>query len=274
MRVQGKEHEAFWRETGHLFERPTAPPTRSIAEALRGMLGEEAQAQMEIRYVLYSWKNRRVEGRVAPLVRRPAFVVFREGLHLKPSGGGKVEEVVGRSILVIDSRTGEQLLNQSYGNPAKALPPKADAPEEAKEARDRWGEAVEGLQCRLRSDKAVWSVGEVPTFRLDVRNHGKRDLVIHMAQDVCKVQFDGRWFNWSAPVSIPAGTWPAGRRYDDFEVRVSLDRWWQRDGQPIALRPGRHTVRVAYVTLDRKQPVRAVSNAVEIRIVRKDKKGK
>jgi hypothetical protein len=132
--------------------------------------------------------------------------------------------------------------------------------------RGPWGEAVEGLQCRLRADKAVWKVDEVPGFRLEVRNQGKRDLVIHMAQAVCKLEFDGVWFDWMGPVSIPAGTWPAGRRYEDFEVRVTLEERWVSGNKPIALKPGKHKVRVAYVTLDRKQPVRAVSNAVEIRI--------
>ena len=129
-----------------------------------------------------------------------------------------------------------------------------------------WSEAVEGLQCRLRANKAVWKADEVPTFRLDVRNQGKRDLEIHMAQAACKLEFDGAWCDWQAPVSIPCGTWPAGRPYDDFEVRVTLEAPWASGNKPIDLKPGKHKVRVAYVTLDRKQPVRVVSNAVEIQI--------
>src|SRR5260370_16128657 len=135
-----------------------------------------------------------------------------------------------------------------------------------------WSEAVEGLQCRLRADKAVWKVGEVPTFRLDVRNQGKRDLEMHAAQDACKLEFDGAWFDWTGPVSILSGTWPAGRQYDDFEVRVTLEARWASGKKPIDLKPGKHKVRVAYVTLDRKQPVRVVSNAVEIQIETPPKK--
>jgi hypothetical protein len=129
-----------------------------------------------------------------------------------------------------------------------------------------WSEAAHGLQCRLRADKAVWKVSEVPTFRLDVRDQGKRDLEIHMAQDACQLEFDGAWFDWMGPVSILGGTWPAGRQYDDFEVRVTLAARWTSGKKPIDLKPGKHKVRVAYVTLDRKQPVRVVSNAVEIQI--------
>lgn len=129
-----------------------------------------------------------------------------------------------------------------------------------------WGEAVEGLQCWLEANKAVWKVDEVPALRLHVRDQGKRDLVIHMAQCACKLELDGAWFDWQAPVSIPAGTWPAGGQYEDFEVRVTLEAPWTRGNQPIALKPGKHKVRVAYVTLDRQQPVRVVSNAVEIQV--------
>ncbi|MBO0697485.1 MAG: DUF5320 domain-containing protein [Zavarzinella sp.] len=149
-------------------------------------------------------------------------------------------------------------IGMSLGRDGKEPPAKPD-PKEAP-----WSEAVEGLQCWLEADKAVWKVDEVPTFRLHVRDQGKRDLEIHMAQDACKLEFDGAWFDWTGPVSILAGTWPAGRQYEDFEVRVTLEARWASSNKPIALKPGNHKVRVAYVTLDRKQPVRVVSNAVEI----------
>jgi hypothetical protein len=129
-----------------------------------------------------------------------------------------------------------------------------------------WSEAVEGLQCWLQADKAVWKVDEVPAFRLHVRNQGKRDLDIHTAQDACKLELDGAWFDWTGPVSILSGTWPAGRQYDDFEVHVTLEARWASGNKPIELKPGKHKVQVAYATLDRKQPVRVASNAVEIQI--------
>ena len=87
-----------------------------------------------------------------------------------------------------------------------------------------------------------------------------------MAQAACKLEFDGVWYDWNAPVSIPGGPWPAGRRYDDFEVRVTLAPPWASGNKPIDVKPGKHKVRVAYETLDRKQPVRVVSNAVEVQV--------
>jgi hypothetical protein len=143
-----------------------------------------------------------------------------------------------------------------------------DAKEVKAEGKAPWSEAVEGLQCRLAADKAVWKAGAAPAFRLEVRNQGKRDLEIHMAQAACKVEVDGVWYNWSGPVSIISGTWPAGRQYDDFDIRVTLEDRWATGAKvtPLNLKPGKHKVRVAYVTFDRKQPVRVVSNAVEIQI--------
>lgn len=135
-----------------------------------------------------------------------------------------------------------------------------------------WSAAEEGLQCRLKAVKADWKVGDVPTFRLNVRDQGKRDLQIHMAQAACKVEFDGAWFDWTGPVSILGGTWPAGRQYDDFEVRVTLAEQWAIGKKSIDLKPGKHKIRVAYVTLDRDKPVRVVSNAVEIQIEAPPKK--
>jgi hypothetical protein len=87
-----------------------------------------------------------------------------------------------------------------------------------------------------------------------------------MAQDACQLEFDGAWFAWTGPVSILSGTWPAGRHYEDFEVRVTLEPRWARGNKPLTLKPGKHQVRVAYVTLDCKQPVRVVSNAVAIQV--------
>jgi hypothetical protein len=130
-----------------------------------------------------------------------------------------------------------------------------------------WSEPVEGLQCWLEADKPTWKAGVAPTFKLHVRDSGKRDLTIHMAYSACKIQVDGDWYRWWGPVSIPAGVWPAGKQYDDFEVLVKLEPAnWGNDNKRLDLKPGKHKVRVAYLTLDQKDPVRVESNAVEMQI--------
>ena len=43
-----------------------------------------------------------------------------------------------------------------------------------------WGEQVEGVQVRLRADKKVWKMGEIPAFKADVRNQGNLELVLQL----------------------------------------------------------------------------------------------
>lgn len=142
----------------------------------------------------------------------------------------------------------------------------AKEPPAKSERKIPWSQAVEGLQCWQEPEKAVWKASDVPSFQLHVRDLGKRDLEIHTAQDACKLEFDGAWYDWTAPVSILSGNWPAGRQHDDFEVRVTLDPRWGTEKKPLALKPGKHKIRVAYVTLDSKKPVRIESNLVEIEV--------
>ncbi|HLW64989.1 MAG TPA: hypothetical protein VKS79_06670 [Gemmataceae bacterium] len=102
-----------------------------------------------------------------------------------------------------------------------------------------WGEPVEGLQCWLEADRTTWKAGDVPTFKLHVRDLGKRELVIHMAYSACKIEVDGDWYRWGGPVSIPAGPWPAGKQYEDFEVVVKLEKTgWVTDNKRLDLKPG------------------------------------
>jgi len=56
---------------------------------------------------------------------------------------------------------------------------KPDVPVEEEKG---WGEVVEGVQCRLRSDKMVWKESEIPTFKADVRNRGLRRLELSESQ--------------------------------------------------------------------------------------------
>jgi hypothetical protein len=109
----GPKHDEGFRGMGHVFERPTGRPRLTLDRALKGGVGEAGQ--VEVRYVLYTNRNEGAE-------RRPALVVFREGLILRATGGdGK--RIWARGIVVLDAETGEALLTGSYGNPLKARPP-------------------------------------------------------------------------------------------------------------------------------------------------------
>ena len=120
-----------------------------------------------------------------------------------------------------------------------------------------WGEAAEGLQCRLRPAGRTWQPGEVPIFRIDIRNRGKRTFALtpaHM-QQLCHVQFDGAWHRWPSPVVIDSPVWELrpGAELDDVTVTL-------HEQLKIGVTPGRHIVRVAFIF----EGVRIVSNAVGI----------
>ena len=109
-KVVGPAHERFFRETGQVLEQPADAPKLSLPAALRGVSGEDGQGQVVVRYGLYS--NR---GQSPAVERRPALLVFREGLRVRTRGG----EAGGRSVVVLDAETGAPLSNQSYASPTK-----------------------------------------------------------------------------------------------------------------------------------------------------------
>jgi hypothetical protein len=197
----------------------------------------------------------RLQGTQMSYVLKPADVGGKTAGKLPPLYLGTGEITLQYEPILGDSSAGQISIDP-------ALKKLATGKLEVQVQGEAWGKEVDGLQCQLRADKA----GDSPSFKLVVRDLGKRDLQMHMAQDGCEIEFDGTWYRWLGPVSIIGGLWPAGRRYDDFEIAVSLGpRWQDSSGKPIKLTPGKHTVRVAYVTLD-KTPLRAVSNPVEIEV--------
>jgi len=128
---------------------------------------------------------------------------------------------------------------------------------------DPWGNMVEGLQCRLQADKRTWTTAERPSFKLDIRNGGKRTYVFWPAhkEQLCRVEFDGRWYQQPGPVAIDSQVWSLspGAQYNGLEITL-------RDGYGIAIKRGKHIVRVGLSL----EGVQVVSNPAGIEIV-KDK---
>jgi hypothetical protein len=104
--VIGPAHEKFFRETGQALKPPAGAPKLSLSDALRGT-ADDGQGQIVVRYGLYS-----NQGQTPAVQKRPALLIFREGVQIKTRGG----EVIGRSVTVLDADTGTVLSNQSYGN--------------------------------------------------------------------------------------------------------------------------------------------------------------
>jgi len=126
-----------------------------------------------------------------------------------------------------------------------------------------WGEAVEGVQARLRADKTVWKAGEVPAFKADVRNIGNRQLGLAPAQQVCELELDGVEFSWAGEVSVISGVFPPGAKFDGIEI--SLGQFWasKKGGLPLKLTVGKHRLRVTFfVTTPPGVPYKVIASVV------------
>jgi|GEM_PF-5363357 len=135
-----------------------------------------------------------------------------------------------------------------------------------------WGEAVEGVRCRLRPDRHSWQAGETPTLKADICNRGTHQLSVVQHQSVCELWCDGRWYSWAGEIRAKSSSLGPGRQYND--IPVSLDGHWvsKSNGKPLRLRR-RHLVRLAFTgELSEPAPgevIRVHSNPVLIEILPK-----
>jgi RNA polymerase sigma factor (sigma-70 family) len=169
-----------------------------------------------------------------------------------------------------------------------AMPPVAEdrvkTPQKTDKKRDQ------EIKAKLSSKKAQWKANEVPTFDLALHNQGQKTFHGAVTEAYCDLQVDGKWYKYrgtwpGAPLlplkpGAPAKRWLAvslGSKWlEETEVKKQPDR----EGKPIHLAPGKHTIRVAYrmfrraraIQIDKDTPdkempeVRVVTNAVEIEI--------
>jgi hypothetical protein len=131
-----------------------------------------------------------------------------------------------------------------------------------------WGEAVEGVQCRLRAEKKVWNAGEIPTFKAEIHSEGKA-AVLGMGQSPTpsEVEFDGEWY----PRIVPSMLTTYRPLEEVRRVPIELyGPWLSGNGSgQWATRPGTHKVRVAFSVRveDGRKEIRVVSNLVEIEVL-------
>jgi len=136
----------------------------------------------------------------------------------------------------------------------------------------KWGDPVDGLQCRLRADKLMWEEGEVPTLKIDLLSEQARILPAGPAQDEFELFFDGQWYQYIGPDLMSLIDPSPVKRREGIHLAL-FPRTWQRksDGSILNLRRGKHVVQVAFivspaVTEDTK-PLRVISNPVKIELV-------
>ena len=127
-----------------------------------------------------------------------------------------------------------------------------------------WPDGVEGVQVRLRPDarRPEWLL-------VDMRNTGPRVLRRPMTR-IEELQVDGQWYTQPHRSGDAPEWFRPGRQ--QYGLRLILGKWWRSrpGGRALHLAPGQHTVRVA-ITADpppsnQGQPVRALSNAVDVRM--------
>jgi hypothetical protein len=118
-----------------------------------------------------------------------------------------------------------------------------------------WGEPVEGVSVRLRADKTTWASNEMSTFKLEVRNQGKREFYTVQSQESGRLEVDGVWYDWTGGVDLKSSWLPPGREYHDIPVSLGIN-WkarqeWRDKTQapppqiPLKVLPGKHTIRFA-----------------------------
>lgn len=122
-----------------------------------------------------------------------------------------------------------------------------------------WGPETEGLQCRLRPAKRLWSVDASPAFKLDLRNQGRRLFAFDASEPVRadRIWLDGRWYRWPDAPTGAAKVQPFAPDTELADLNLILPRasW-------LPLTPGYHDVAVAFVF----EGLNVVSNRVSIEI--------
>jgi hypothetical protein len=137
-----------------------------------------------------------------------------------------------------------------------------------------WGEAVEGVQVRLRAEKTVWVEGDAPELKVDARCTGQNQFVATANYRQLEVEVDSRWYVWPGATNEPPGVFNAG--HPRSGILLPLGRGWlPKEGNltltDFQLPPGKHTIRVGFTAswfaAKRKFfDVRALSNPVEIEV--------
>jgi RNA polymerase sigma factor (sigma-70 family) len=200
--------------------------------------------------------------------RKPGDPIGDKGEPLQVSAGKHTVRVA----FVFES----SVLPPGFGPPAGPGMRPISNPVEIEVGRESaWGEAVDGVQARLRTPRAVWKEGEAPAFSLDLRNHGKQTPHGLRIPFDCEIEMDGTWYLYGGSVNMKAADTPLepGKQIDDW-VKVSPDeKWMNKSPGPVRgpkdhllLPPGKHTLRIAFPFSGEKPPIRPVSGPVEIEV--------
>lgn len=123
----------------------------------------------------------------------------------------------------------------------------------------QWGAQVDGVRCRLRPTQRLWQSGDVPTFKLDLHNQGKRLFAFDVGEPIRpdRVAVDGRWYYRRRDEMRQARVRPLapGVELSDLVLIVPAS-------VALPLGPSRHTIEIALHLED----LTVLSNPVGIEI--------
>ena len=137
-----------------------------------------------------------------------------------------------------------------------------------------WGEAVDGVQARIRTPKVVWIAGEEPTFSYDLRNRGKKTPDQRRAPVDCQFEVDKVWYSYE----IPSGPYVAvgyplkpGEQVNDWTTVTPDENWVSLtpEKKRFPLPPGKHTIRIGYQLQGTTPAIRPISGPIEIEVSEK-----
>ncbi|MHC4526384.1 MAG: hypothetical protein ACYS29_00795, partial [Planctomycetota bacterium] len=141
-----------------------------------------------------------------------------------------------------------------------------------------WGQAVEGLQCRLRARKAVWQTDETPEFALDICNVGDQDIMCATIIQYCEIEYDGQWYEWIGPKYAEILSFPlkSGKENSKaIRIKIPPHKVWasSKTSRQIKLTPGKHLIRVRYSRNPHTNKISVISSPLEIEILPEQKPG-
>ena len=148
----------------------------------------------------------------------------------------------------------------------------------ASEKKDKsvWGESIKGIQIRLSADSLVLKFGQVPTFKCNVRNKGPHKWKLPLFQQGYRLEVDGRILTHPGKSKEWKLLKPGGKFSD---VAIEGGPGWVQGGMfpdyCLALRPGKHTIRMGVVPLavgsfDPPKPALCMSNTITVEVVALD----
>ncbi|MHC4388624.1 MAG: M56 family metallopeptidase, partial [Planctomycetota bacterium] len=137
-----------------------------------------------------------------------------------------------------------------------------------------WGEALQGVQVRLRAAKAMFEAGEPVSLKADIYNGGRREVFGQQTKHgICRLQLDNQFYLWGGGRILGPPIKPGGQVEG---IAVPLDNTWVGEDK-MNLTPGKHVIRVYFVAPqgkdDRGLTALVVSNPVEITIIADQRAG-